>query len=386
MESIYLDCNATTPITPEVAEAMVPYLYEHFGNPSSSHPYGVVAKGAVEAARAQVADLLGCQPSEVVFTSGGTESNNYAIKGVALAGRGRGKQVITSAVEHPAVVQVCAWLAAQGFRATVLPVDEYGMVDPADLEEAITPGTLLVSVMHANNEVGTIQPIRALAEIAHRHGALMHTDAAQALGKIPVNVDDLSVDLLSVAGHKLYAPKGIGALYVRAGVELAQLIHGAGQEGGRRPGTENVLEIVGLGTACHIASRDLEENMAHFQEMRDRLHQGLLLALGAEAVRLNGHPQRRLPNTLSLSFRGVEANTLLAEIGGEVAASAGAACHAGDVNVSAVLEAMQVPLEWAMGTVRFSVGRGTTVEEVDLAVEVVAEAVRRFQHQHVALK
>jgi cysteine desulfurase len=229
MKPIYLDYNATTPIAPEVAEAMSPYLYEHFGNPSSSHPYGVVAKGAVEAARAQVAGLLGCQAGEVVFTSGGTESNNYAIKGVALVGGERSKQVITSAVEHPAVVQVCAWLATQGFRVTVLPVDEYGLVDPADLEEAITPDTLLVSVMHANNEVGTIQPIRALAEIAHRHGALMHTDAAQALGKIPVNVDDLSVDLLSVAGHKLYAPKGIGALYVRTGVELAQLIHRASQ-------------------------------------------------------------------------------------------------------------------------------------------------------------
>jgi cysteine desulfurase NifS len=377
MNSVYLDYNATTPIASEVAEAMLPYLYEHFGNPSSSHPYGAVTEGAVEAARVQVAALLECQPNEVVFTSGGTESNNYAIKGIALAEGRRGNHIITSAVEHPAVVEVCHWLKQQGFRITVLSVDRYGLVNPADLERAMTPDTVLVTVMHANNEVGTVQPIAELAEIAHRHGALVHTDAAQSLAKIPVRVDDLGVDLLSVAGHKLYAPKGVGALYIRSGVQLAPLLHGAGHEGGRRPGTENVLEIVGLGQACAIAGRDLEKNMAHFRAMRDRLHEGLVRELGKEAVRLNGHPERRLPNTLSLSFRGVEANTLLSGIGEQVAASAGAACHADEVNVSAVLEAMKVPVEWAMGTVRFSVGRGTTAEEVDRAVEVVAEAVRR---------
>jgi cysteine desulfurase len=386
MDSIYLDYNATTPIAGEVAEAMLPYLYEHFGNPSSSHPYGAITKGAVEAARAQVATLLDCQPSEVIFTSGGTESNNYAIKGVALAEGRRGNHVITSAVEHPAVLEVCHWLGQQGLRITVLPVDRYGLVDPADLERAMTPDTLLVTVMHANNEVGTVQPIAELVEIAHRHGALVHTDAAQSLGKIPVRVDDLGVDLLSVAGHKLYAPKGIGALYIRSGVQLAPLLHGAGHEGGRRPGTENVLEIVGLGQACAIAGRDLEKNMAHFRAMRDRLHEGLVREVGKEAVRLNGHPEKRLPNTLSLSFRGVEANTLLSEIGEQVAASAGAACHADEVNVSAVLEAMKVPVEWAMGTVRFSVGRGTTAEEVDRAVEVVAEAVRRLKGVTAALR
>jgi len=379
MNPIYLDYNATTPIAREVAEAMGPYLYEHFGNPSSSHPYGVATKRAVEGARAQVAALLGCRSGEVVFTSGGTESNNYAIKGVALAHRDRGDHVITTAIEHPAVVEVCAWLETQGFRVTVLPVDGDGLVDPADLERAITPGTLLVTVMHANNEVGTIQPIRELAGIAHRHGAWMHTDAAQSVGKIPVRVDDLGVDLLSVAGHKVYAPKGIGALYVRTGVELAPLMHGAGHEGGRRPGTENVLEIVGLGAACQVAGRDLEQNMDHFRKMRDRLHQGLLRELGKGAVQLNGHPEKRLPNTLSLSFRGVEANTLLSEIGEEVAASAGAACHADQVDVSAILEAMRVPVEWAMGTVRFSVGRDTTAEQVDHAIEIVAGAVRRIQ-------
>jgi cysteine desulfurase len=277
------------------------------------------------------------------------------------------------------VIEVCDWLKTQGFRITVLSVDEYGMVDPADLEDAITSDTLLVTVMHANNEVGTVQPIAELAEIAHQHGALMHTDAAQSVGKIPVNVDELGVDLLSVAGHKLYAPKGIGALYVRHRVRLDQLLHGAGHEGGRRPGTENVTYNVGLGQACQIARRDLWENERHFRTMRDHLHQGLLEALGDEGVKLNGHPQKRLPNTLSLSFRGVEANTLLAEIGQYVAASAGAACHADEVKVSAVLEAMRVPVEWAMGTLRFSVGRGTSTEEVDQAVAIVAEAVRRLQ-------
>jgi cysteine desulfurase len=379
MDPIYLDYNATTPIAREVAEAMLPYLYDHFGNPSSSHPYGVATKRAIESARAQVATLLGCQPAEVVFTSGGTESNNYAIRGVAQAYRERGNHVITSAVEHPAVSEVCHWLETQGFRVTVLPVDEFGLVDPADLERAITPGTLLVTVMHANNEVGTIQPIVELAEIAHRHGALMHTDAAQSVGKIPVNVDALGVDLLSVAGHKLYAPKGIGALYARSTVQLAKLLHGADHESNRRPGTENVLEIVGLGQACQVSGRDLEKNVAHFRAMRDRLHEGLLRELGTEAVRLNGHPDQRLPNTLSVSFRGVEANTLLSEVGEQVAASAGAACHADQVDVSAVLEAMGVPVEWAMGTVRFSVGRDTTAQEIDQAVEVVAQAVRRLQ-------
>ncbi len=381
MNPIYLDYNATTPITREVAEAMAPYLYEHFGNPSSSHPYGVATKRAIEAARAQVAALLGCQPAEVIFTSGGTESNNYAIRGVALAYRERGNHIVTSAVEHPAVVEVCRWLETQGFRITVLPVDEFGLVDAADLERVITPDTLLVTVMHANNEVGTIQPIAELAEIAHRYGALMHTDAAQSVGKIPVNVDALGVDLLSVAGHKLYAPKGIGALYIRSPVRLAKLLHGADHESGRRPGTENVLEIVGLGQACQVAGRDLEKNMAHFQAMRDRLHEGLLRELGKDLVKLNGHPEKRLPNTLSLSFHGVEANTLLSEIGEHVAASAGAACHADEVDVSAVLEAMKVPVDWAMGTVRFSVGRATTAEEIDRAVEVVGQAVRRLQPQ-----
>ena len=381
MKPIYLDYNATTPIARSVAEAMEPYLYEHFGNPSSSHPYGVTARQAVETARAQVAALLGCQPAELIFTSGGTESNNYAVKGVALAYRERGNHIITSAVEHPAITNVCDWLSGQGFRITVLPVDRRGWVDPADLEQAIAPDTMLVTVMHANNEIGTVQSIAELVEIAHRHGALMHTDAAQSVGKIPVDVAALGVDLLSIAGHKVYAPKGVGALYVRDGIRLDRLLHGAGQESGWRPGTENVLEIVGLGQACQVARQDLQENMVHFQAMRDRLYEGLLGRLGEKAVRLNGHPEKRLPNTLNLSFVGVQANVLLAEIGEQVAASAGAACHADSVDISAVLKAIQVPVEWAKGTVRFSVGRGTTALEIDRAAGIVAEAVRRSQEK-----
>ncbi len=378
MDAIYLDYNATTPIAKEVAEAMAPYLYERFGNPSSSHSYGVAAKRAVEAARAEVAVLIGCQPVELIFTSGGTESNNYAIKGAALALRERGNHIITSAVEHPAVIEVCRWLERQGFRLTVLDVDEHGLVDPGDLKRAITPETVLVTVMHANNEVGTIEPIAELAAIAHQHGALMHTDAAQSIGKIPVDVNTLGVDLLSIAGHKVYAPKGVGALYIRSGTALAKQLHGADHEGDRRPGTENVLSIVALGRACALAARDLDKNAAHFLAMRDRLHDAFGAALGDQVFRLNGHPQKRLPNTLSLSFRGVEANTLLAEIGEQVAASAGAACHADGIDVSAVLEAMQVPIDWAMGTVRFSVGRGTSSEDVDRAVGIVSEAVLRL--------
>ncbi|HEY43699.1 MAG TPA: cysteine desulfurase, partial [Anaerolineae bacterium] len=340
MDTIYLDYNATTPIAEEVADAMLPYLREHFGNPSSSHPYGVLAKQAVEAARREVATLIGCQPSELIFTSGGTESNNYAIKGAAMALRDRGNHIITSAVEHPAVTEVCQWLESQGFRLTVLGVDEHGLVDPSDLEKAITSETILVTVMHANNEVGTIEPIPKLADIVHQHGALMHTDAAQSTGKIPVDVNALGVDLLSIAGHKLYAPKGIGALYIRSGTALAKQLHGADHESNRRPGTENVPSIVALGRACALAARNLDENIAHFQAMRDHLYDALMDGLGEEVIRLNGHPEVCLPNTLSVSFRGVEANTLLAEIGEKVAASAGAACHADSIDVSTVLEAM----------------------------------------------
>jgi cysteine desulfurase len=378
---IYLDYNATTPIAKEVADEMAPYLYNNFGNPSSTHPFGVQAKLAVEKARKQIADSINTASGEVLFTSGGTESNNLAIHGYALAGRTKGRHIITGAVEHPAVLEVCRYLETQGFTVTYLPVDEYGRVNPKDLENALTPQTILVSIMHANNEVGTIQPIRELADLAHSAGAAFHTDAAQSLGKIPVDVQTLGVDMLSIAGHKLYAPKGIGALYVRSGIQLDKLMYGADHEFNKRPGTENVLEIVGLGKACEIAGRDLEKNMAHFKEMRDNLHSGLQEALPQGSFLLNGHPDLRLPNTLSLAFYMVEANTLLAEIGDQVAASAGAACHSDDIDLSHVLEAMHVPIDYAMGTVRFSVGRGTTSEEIDRAVKVLVKSLHSLLPQ-----
>ena len=379
MDPIYLDYNATTPIAPEVAETMQPYLYEFFGNPSSSHSYGLKTRQAVEHARRQCADLIGANTDEIIFTSGGTEANNFAIRGYCLANRSKGNRIITSAIEHPAVMEVCKALQAEGFDLTILDVDQFGQVNPADLAATINSNTLLVTIMHANNEVGTIQRIREMAEIAHKNGAVFHTDAAQSAGKIPVNVNDLGVDLLSIAGHKLYAPKGVGLLYVRRGLHLTKLMQGASHESNRRPGTENVLEIVGLGKAAEIAARDLDKNMRHYLEMRDLLHKGLLEGLGEKNIRINGHPENRLPNTLSVSFKNVEANTLLAEISDQIAASAGAACHADVVDVSQVLQAMKVPLEWAMGTVRLTVGRETTAQQIDTASLAITWAVRKLQ-------
>jgi cysteine desulfurase NifS/selenium donor protein len=377
-EPIYLDYNATTPIHPAVAAAMRPYLESGFGNPSSSHWYGVQARIAVEEARSSVARLIGAKGEEIVFTSGGSEANNYAIKGAALALReaGRGRHVVATSVEHPAVLEVLAWLETQGFRTTLLPVDSCGLVDPADFEKAMSSDTILLSVMHANNEVGTIEPVRELADIAHRAGVLVHSDAAQSTGKIPVSVEALGVDLLSIAGHKLYAPKGIGALYIRTGVRLAKLIHGASHERGLRAGTENVLEIVGLGAAAELAARELPERMRHTRELRDLLWQ--LLSEALPEIRMNGHPERRLPNTLSVSFPGIEADTLLSELEG-VAASAGAACHADSVELSSVLNAMGLPLEYAMGTVRFSTGAFLSRAEVEDAAGQVVAAVRRLR-------
>lgn len=379
---IYLDYNATTPIDPRVAEAMLPFIHRHFGNPSSSHIYGVTAKKAVEKARKQVAEMLRCRIDEIIFTSGGSESNNYAIKGAAYAYRNKGNHIITSSVEHPAVIEVCRFLEEKGFKTTYLPVDEYGMINLQQLEDAITPQTILISVMHANNEVGTIQPITEIAGIAHRHGVLVHSDCAQSIGKIPVRVDELNVDLLSVAGHKLYAPKGIGALYIRTGTKLEKLIHGADHEMNLRAGTENVIEIVGLGKACEIISENQVQFEPHLQKMRDRLETGLLKHVGS--LRINGHPEKRLPNTVSIGFKGLEANTIISELQ-NVAASAGAACHSDRVDVSSVLEAMNVPLEYAMGTIRFSVGRFTTADEIDRAVTEVTRVVEKLQPEESPL-
>jgi cysteine desulfurase len=378
-DPIYLDYNATTPIADEVAEAMRPYLDEVYGNPSSAHPYGQQTRAAVEKARAQVAALLGCQPAEVVFTSGGTESNNTVIKGVAEASGGQGGHIVVSVVEHPAVLEPCRWLAGRGYRITRLPVDGLGRVAPDEVASAIEPDTILVSVMLANNEVGTIQPIAEIGQIAHARGVLLHSDAAQAVGKIPVDVNALGVDFLSVAGHKFYAPKGIGALFIREGRHIAPLMHGAGQESGRRAGTENVLEIVGLGQAAEMARRELPDSLPRIRQLRDRLWEAL--AGSIPDIRRNGDPapDGGLPNTLSVSFRQVEANTLLGVIGDRVAASAGAACHANSVTISKVLEAMHVPLDYAMGTVRLSLGLHTTAEEVDDAAKIIAAAVGQLR-------
>jgi len=355
---IYLDYNATTPHDPEVIAAMQPYLKKYFGNPSSSHWYGVQSREAVENARRQVASLLNCQPEEIVFTSGGTESNNYAIKGVASAYCNKGNHIITTRIEHPAVIEVCKFLEQNGFEVTYLPVDRFGMVQVSDVKKAIRPETILITIMQANNEVGTIQPIKQILRIAKKSGIIMHTDASQSVGKIQTNVNLFGVDLLSIAGHKLYAPKGIGAIYIKQGLRLAKFIHGAAHEQDRRAGTENVLGIVGLGKACEIAERDLEKNILHMKEMRDRMYNGLKDKL--KDIRLNGHPEKRLPNTLSLSFRSVDVTELLSEIKDYIAVSAGAACHSGKTEISHVLKAMGVPIEYAKSTIRFSTGKMTT--------------------------
>ena len=392
MDPIYLDYNATTPIDPLVAEAMRPYLDHCYGNPSSAHSYGIEAKIAVEKARKQIASLLNAHSDEIVFTSGGTESNNFAIKGVAFAKRAKGDHIITSAIEHPAVSEVCHYLEKNGYKITFLPVDEYGIVDPEDVRKAITPQTVLITIMHANNETGTIQPIEEIGKIARDLGVLFHTDAAQSVGKIPVDVEKMNADMLSVAGHKLYAPKGVGALYIRRGVKLEKLIHGADHESNLRAGTENVMEIVGLGKAAELAQQalvnisdfgfrisDFGAQMPHpisVMELRDRLHNGLCQAI--PEVRLNGHPELRLPNTLGLGFPGVEAAMLLDAMKG-IAASAGAACHADEADISGVLSAMRVPREFAIGTIRFSPGRMTTREEIEKAIPIVVNAYRELK-------
>jgi len=366
-ERIYLDFNASTPIAPEVAAAMRPFLAEHYGNPSSLHWAGRPAKEAVEHARGQVARLLGADPAEVVFTSGGSEANNHALKGVFFALRNRGNHIVTSAVEHPAIIQPCRFLERIGARVTYVPVDGTGLVDPDAVRRALTPQTILVSVMHANNEVGTVQPIREIARIAREAGVLVHTDAAQSVGKIAADVNELGVDLLSVAGHKLYAPKGVGALYIRKGAPIEPLVHGAGHEAGRRAGTENVLLDVGLGAACDLAHQWL--GMPYVRELRDYFWWQLQQAFRGKIV-LNGHPTKRLPNTLHVSFLGQSGSDLLAVLP-ELAASTGSACHAGLVELSPVLKAMGVSDEVGLGAVRFSLGRTTTKDEIDRALDLL---------------
>jgi cysteine desulfurase NifS/selenium donor protein len=373
---IYLDYNATTPIDPLVAEAMRPYLKGNFGNPSSSHYYGAKAREAIEIARGQVASMLGCEIDEIVFTSGGTESNNYAIKGYAFANREKGNHIITTSIEHPAVTEVCKYLETKDFSVSYLPVDEFGLVDPKDVKSAITPQTILISVMHANNEVGSIQPIKEISEIAHKKGIIIHSDCAQTVGKIRVNVNTLGVDLLSIAGHKFYAPKGVGALFVRTGVKLEKFVHGADHELNRRAGTENVLEIVGIGKACELVEKNLLKYSKNMEVTRNRLKRELDKTLFN--LRFNGGIDKRLPNTLSMSFSGVEANTIVSELK-SVAVSAGAACHSDSVDISPTLEAMKVPREFAMGTIRLSTGRYTTKEEINIAVEEINRVIKKMQ-------
>jgi cysteine desulfurase len=365
MQRVYLDYNASTQIDPAVAAAMRPFLEGRYGNPSSGHWASTEAKVVLETARGQVASLLGCHNDEIVFTSGGSEANNLALKGVFFALRNKGNHIITTKIEHPAIIEPCRFLERLGAQVTYMPVDGTGRIDPADLRHAITPRTILVSVMHANNEVGTIEPIADCARVAHEHSVLFHTDAAQSVGKISTDVNELGVDLLSIAGHKLYAPKGVGALFVRRGVRLEPLIHGAGHEGGRRAGTESALLAVGLGKACELA-RDLAP-MERVRALRDHFWQELQNKFG-NRIALNGHLMHRLPNTLNVSFIGLIGAEILVRLDG-VAASTGSACHSGRIEPSPVLQAIGVAPEVAMGAIRFSLGRTTTRDEIDVVVE-----------------
>lgn len=372
MPQVYLDYNASTPIAPEVVEAMSGSLKANFGNPSSSHWAGKPARAAVTHAREQVAALLGASPEEIVFTSGGSEANNHAIKGAFFGLRWRGNHIITTRIEHPSVIQPCRFLETLGAEVTYVPVDGTGRVDPDDIREAITGQTILISVMHANNEVGTIQPIPEIARLAREHGVLFHTDAAQTVGKIGTRVDELGVDLLSLAAHKFYGPKGVGALYVRQGVRLESLIHGAGHEGGRRAGTENVLLDVGLGAACELAQARFGR-MPEVRQLRDLLWARLLESFGDQVV-LNGHPEDRLPNTLNISFVGKVGADILARLP-DVAASTGSACHEGAEELSPVLRAMGIPANVGMGAIRFSLGIDTTSKEIEWVVHRLREVM-----------
>ena len=373
---IYLDHNGTTPIAPEVADAMKPHLGRAYGNPSSSHGLGRPAKQSLEGARAEVAKLIGCLPQEVVFTSGGTESNNMAIKGVAYSLAHRGRHIVTTEIEHPAVTNPCLFLMYQGYDVTFLPVDRFGLVDSSAVKDAIKPTTILISVMHANNETGAVQPLDRIGEVAQDAGVLFHTDAAQSAGKIPVDVSALRVDFLSLAGHKMYAPKGIGALFIRDGLKIEPFMHGAGQEAGRRAGTENVMFAVALARACSLACVRITEDTERIRPLRDRFHE--LLAGHIPGLVLNGHAHARLPNTLNVSLPGINGGTLLDAIP-EVCASTGAACHDHSVSLSHVLAAMQVPEEIGRGAIRLTLGRGNTEAEIETAAEMIVQAYNRLR-------
>ena len=374
---VYLDYNATTPVDPEVLKEMIPYIESYYGNPSSPYLIGKNNKEAIEKARGQVAKLISCKPEEIYFTSCATESNNLSIKGIALANSEKGRHIITSAIEHPAVTEVCKYLGSQGFEITYLPVDQYGRVDPGQVKDAIRQDTILITIMHANNEVGTIQPIDEIGVIAREKKIVFHTDASQSVGKIETDVNKLGVDLLTIAGHKLYAPKGISALYIRKGTLIENLMHGAGQEKGIRPGTENVIHTVGLGKACEIAMRDFKQNQQNMIVSRDRLIDGLVSWLG-DKVHLNSNLNNCLPNTLSVAFENVSAHELASIISSDVLISTGSACHSGETTISSVLQAMNLNFRTATATVRISTGKNSTEEEIDFAIEVLINAINNL--------
>jgi len=375
---IYLDHNATTPTAPKVLEAMAPYFSQLYGNPSSVYRLAQQAQEAKEAAREKVAKILGARPEEVIFTSGGTEADNFAIKGVAFANRERGNHIITSEIEHHAVLNACKWLEKQGFEVTYIGVDRYGVVDLDELKDAITAQTILITIMHANNEVGTIQPIPEMAKMAKRAGIYLHTDAVQTVGKIPADVNELGVDLLSLSAHKIYGPKGVGALYIRRGTKLDSLLHGGHHERNRRAGTENVPGIVGLGRACEIALEEREGEGRRLKALRDKLERKI--AEGIDDVVFNGHPEQRLPGTLNVCIKYVEGESILLNLDFEgIAASSGSACTSGSLEPSHVLLAMGIPPEVAHGSLRFSLGRDNNEEDIDRVIEVLPGIVEKLR-------
>jgi len=370
---IYLDFNVTTPIAQEVAEAMMPYIVKDFGNPSSAHPMGRSAREALEKARGRISRMLGCDSNEIIFTSGGTESNNMVLKSVAWSLRKKGGHIITTQIEHPAIINTAHFLMEGGCDVTFLPVDTYGSLDPDEVKKALRKDTILITVMHANNETGTIQHITEISSIAREHEILFHTDAAQSVGKIETQVNDLGVDFLTIAGHKIYAPKGVGALYIRNGVKVEPFLHGGGQEMGLRSGTENVLLNVGLGKACELIMDNLYDDMSRLRDLRDSLYNQIRADI--PEVALNGHPEHRLPNTLYLSFPGIIGEEILNEIP-ELCASTGSACHDQSVKLSHVLEAMGIKEKVGMGAIRLSLGRPTTEAEVNHAAQLLIRAVK----------
>jgi cysteine desulfurase len=373
---VYLDHNASTPVHPEVVAEMMPYFEEVFGNPSSVHGFGRAAREGVDTARERIARFLGTNPEEIVFTSGGTESDNLGVKGLAWA-QGRG-HIITSRVEHHAVLRTCHWLESQGFAVTYLPVDQYGMVDPDDLRRALRHDTIAVSIMHANSEVGTIQPVAAIGAITRERGIPFHVDAVQTLGKIPFDVHALGIDVMSFSSHKIYGPKGVAGLYIRKGTRMVTVQHGGDHERRRRAGTENVPGIIGFGKAVEVRGREMQAEAERVRALRDRLWAGINARV--DEARLNGHPTERLPGTNNIMFRHVESESIVLGLDLKgVAVSAGSACTSGHVEPSHVLVAMGVSLDWAMGAVRFSLGRSTTAEDIDYVVECAEPIVRRLR-------